>query len=307
MAKKNSKKSNSFTQLLAPKHWPTWLFMGLAWLLGHLPFSAQKKLGHTLGSFLYLVAKRRRHICMINLEICYPDMTHEERLALSKRHFQSMGFGFLETFSSWFHKSHDLKVNVSLEGQEIVEEALAQGKGCVFISGHFSSLDLCGNLMSRYAVVHPIYKQQNNAVFNFIMERQRARIFEKTIERSNMREVLRSLKSNNIIWYAVDQDYGRKNSVFAPFFKRESATIAHIGRICSMTKAPVLLFDYGRTETGYEMKVSKVDALPTGDDVENARIMNQQMEAIIAPKKEQYYWTHRRFKTQPDPESKSPY
>lgn len=307
MAKKNTKKSVPFTQLLAPKHWPTWIFMGFAWLLGHLPFGAQKKLGHLLGSFLFLVAKRRRHICMTNLTICYPEMSNDEKLALSKQHFQSMGFGFLETFSSWFHKTDQLKVKVEFEGQEVLDAALSEGKGCVFISGHFSSLDICGNLMSRYAVVHPIYKQQNNAVFNFIMERQRSRIFEKTIERSNMREVLRSLKANKIIWYAVDQDYGRKHSVFAPFFNRESATIAHIGRICSMTKAPVLLYDYGRTETGYKMKVTRVDSLPTGDDVDNARIMNQQMEAAIAPKKEQYYWTHRRFKTQKDPEAKSPY
>lgn len=307
MAKKNTKNSTKLTQLLAPKHWPTWLFMGFAWLLSHLPFTAQKKLGSLLGSFLFIVAKRRRHICLTNLTICYPDMTQEEKLALGKQHFKSMGFGFLETFSSWFHKTDELKVEAEFEGQDVLDAALAEGKGCVFISGHFSSLDLCGNLMSRYAVVHPIYKQQNNAVFNFIMERQRSRIFEKTIERSNMREVLRSLKANKIIWYAVDQDYGRKHSVFAPFFNRESATIAHIGRICSMTKAPVLLYDYGRTETGYKLKVTRVDALPTGDDVENARIMNQQMEAVIAPKKAQYYWTHRRFKTQVVEGDPSPY
>ena len=307
MAKKNTKKSIPLSSLLGPKHWPTWVFMGLAWLLGHLPFKAQKNLGNLLGNFLFATAKRRRHICLTNLQICYPDMSASEHNLLAKKHFQSMGFGFLETFSSWFHKSSELKVDVEFEGQEVIEAALAEGKGCVFISGHFSSLDICGNLMSRYAVVHPIYKQQNNAVFNYIMEKQRARIFEKTIERSNMREVLRSLKANKIIWYAVDQDYGRKNSVFAPFFKRESATIAHIGRICSMTQAPVLLYDYGRTDKGYKLKVTQVDALPTGDDVENARIMNQHMESIIEPKKEQYYWTHRRFKTQVEEGSASPY
>jgi len=307
MAKKNSKKTVSLKALLGPKYWPTWIFMGLAWLLGHLPFKAQKVLGHLLGNLLFITAKRRRNICLTNLKICYPLMSTEEHISLSKQHFQSMGFGFLETFSSWFHKTDELKVDVEFEGEDVIKDALAEGKGCVFISGHFSSLDICGNLMSRYAEVHPIYKKQNNAVFNFIMERQRARIFKKTIERSNMREVLRSLKTNKIIWYAVDQDYGRKNSVFAPFFNRESATISHIGRICSMTQAPVLLYDYGRTDTGYKLKVTKVNALPSGDDVENARIMNQQMEAVIEPKKAQYYWTHRRFKTQVVEGEPSPY
>ena len=307
MAKQKSNNHTSVRSLLKPTLWPSWAFMGLAWLIGHLPWKAQQMGGRLFGSLLYFVAPRRLNICLTNLKICYPTMTETERTKLAKKHFQSIGIGFFEAFSSWFNTPDQLNVEVEFDSQQVIDDALALGRGCIYIGGHFSSIDICGNLMSRYNNVHPIYKKQKNPVFNYIMERQRERTFEKHIERSNMREVARTLKDNKTLWYAVDQDYGRDKSVFAPFFSRECSTIAHIGRIAAITNAPVLLYDYGRTEKGYKMSLTRLENFPTGNDVKNAEIMNEKLESLINTKKDQYYWTHRRFKTQKDPSAHSPY
>jgi KDO2-lipid IV(A) lauroyltransferase len=162
--------------------------------------------------------------------------------------------------------------------------------------------------MSRFVPVHPIYKLQSNKVINWVMERQRQRTFEKTIERSNMREVVRSLKQNRVVWYAVDQDYGRQHSVFADFFGQRCATIAHIGRVANLTNAPVLLYGYHRHQQGYHLSLHAMPAdFPSQLEVENATIMNQQMEWLINQHPEQYFWTHRRFKTQEKADAPSPY
>lgn len=281
--------------------------MSIAYLLSFLPWSAQQSVGKYLGRFLHLLAKRRRHICDVNLEICYPTMTPKERQTLTKEHFESMGKGTIETFSSWFQPQSRFQSRVTFEGQDVVDKVLAEGRGCILISGHFSPLDICGSQMPRFMDVHPIYKLQTNPVMNWVMERQRKAIFSKTIERTNMREVLKSLKQNKAVWYAVDQDYGRKNSVFAPFYGRQAATIAHIGRIANMTNAPVVLYDYGRTDTGYYLKLTEVANYPSQDDVDNATRINELMQSVIETKKEQYFWSHRRFKTQENADSPSPY
>ncbi|QUX91419.1 lipid A biosynthesis acyltransferase [Marinomonas sp. A3A] len=307
VAKKISTLDKSITNYLGPKHWLSWFAMGIAYSLSFLPWSLQQGLGKYLGRTLHAIAKRRRHICDVNLQICYPEMSESERKALTKAHFESMGKGTVETFSSWFQSQKKFQSRITFEGKDVVERVLAKGRGCILISGHFSSLDFCGSQMPRFIDAHPIYKLQTNPVMNWVMERQRKAIFSKTIERTNMREVLKSLKQNKAVWYAVDQDYGRKNSVFAPFYGRQCATIAHIGRIANMTNAPVVLYDYGRTENGYLLKLTEVENYPSQDDVENATRINELMEKVIAPKKEQYYWTHRRFKTQPIKGDPSPY
>ena len=304
---KKSTKDYTLKQLLAPKYWLTWLAMGIIYLLSFLPWNTQQFLGKYLGLLLYKVTPRRRHICDVNFEICYPEMSKEERVELTKQHFISTGKGLFETFTSWFQSPKKLASRVEFNTKEVIDRTLEKGRGCILISGHFSPLDLCGSLVTLDLDVHPIYKRQNNAVFNWVMEKQRKKVYSKMIERSDMREVLKSLKNNKAVWYAVDQDYGRKNSVFAPFFGRQCATISHIGRIAKMTNAPVLLFDYGRTENGYNYRFVEVENYPTDNDVTNATIINQLMEEAISTKKEQYLWSHRRFKTQPVKGDPSPY
>jgi KDO2-lipid IV(A) lauroyltransferase len=306
MAKKSTL-DKSITKFIKPKHWMTWLGMGAAYLLSFLPWSTLQSIGKIFGQVLYWLSPRRRHICDVNFKICFPEMTKKERKQLTKEHFQSMGKGALETFASWFQHKNRFASLITFEGQDVIDRVLAKGRGCILISGHFSSLDICGSQVPRILDVHPIYKLQKNPVVNWVMERQRKAIFSKTIERRNMREVLKSLKKNKAVWYAVDQDYGRQDSVFAPFYGRECATIAHIGRIAKMTNAPVVLYDYGRTEKGYHLAFTEVPDFPTVDDVHNATVMNRLMEASINTKKEQYFWAHRRFKTQKDKSTPSPY
>ncbi|UTV98140.1 lipid A biosynthesis acyltransferase [Marinomonas rhizomae] len=304
---KQSTLDKSILNFIGPKHWLSWLFMGGAYVLSFLPWSLQQGLGKFLGRILHATAKRRRHICDVNLKICYPEMNITERKKLTKAHFESMGKGTIETFTSWFQCQKKFQSRFTFEGQDVIDRVLAKGRGCILISGHFSPLDICGSQMPRFMDVHPIYKLQKNPVMNWVMERQRQAIFSKTIERTNMREVLKSLKQNKAVWYAVDQDYGRKNSVFAPFYGHQCATIAHIGRIANMTNAPVVLYDYGRTDDGYHLSLTEIENYPSKDDVENATRINELMEAIIEPKKEQYFWAHRRFKTQEIPGTPSPY
>lgn len=306
MAKQSTLDKN-ITEFIKPNHWLTWIGMGIAYLLSFLPWKIQKTLGRYLGKLHYYLGSNRRHISSVNLKICFPEMTHEERKALAKAHSESMGIGIFEMFNTWFQGRSKTISKVIFNDQDVIEKALAKGKGCIIVGAHFSSIDLCGTHLARYIDVHPIYKLQRNPVMNWVMERQRKAIFSKTIERQNVKEVFKSLKQNQAVWYAIDQDYGRKNSVFAPFYGRECATISHISKLAKTTQAAILLYDYGRTEQGYYLSLTELEDYPTGDEVKDATKINKLIEAQIETKKEQYFWGHRRFKTQVTEGDPSPY
>lgn len=302
-----STKAFTLKQLMAPKYWPTWFIMGIIYALSFLPWKLQQFFGKQLGLLLYKVNPRRRRICDINFQICFPEMTAPEREALTREHFISSGKGLFETFASWFQPATKYASRAHCDTQHVLDDVLSRGQGCILISGHFSSLDLCGSLVSRHLDVHPIYKKQSNAVFNWVMEHQRKKVYSKMIERTDMREVLKSLKDNKTVWYAVDQDYGREYSVFAPFYGRQCATISYLTRIAKLTNAPVVLYDYGRSKNGYSYRFKEIENYPTKDEIYNATVINQLMEEAIDPKKEQYLWSHRRFKTQVVEGDPSPY
>ena len=61
-----------------------------------------------------------------------------------------------------------------------------------------------------------------------------------------MRGALRSLKAGRALWYAPDQDYGPRHSVFAPFFGVEAATITAPARLAVANQTPVLMLTQQR-------------------------------------------------------------
>ena len=117
-----------------------------------------------------------------------------------------------------------------------------------------------------------------------------------------MRQTLRSLKAGRTIWYAADQDYGRKHSVFAPFFGIPTATITATARLAGFNDSPVIFMkNFRNLETlTWTVDFSPiVEGFPSGDDVADATRINSIIESAIREHPEQYLWMHRRFKTRP--------
>lgn len=138
------------------------------------------------------------------------------------------------------------------------------------------------------------------------MLKGRKRIYEGVIERKNTRQILTRLKQGATIWYAADQDYGIKHSVFVPFFNVNAATITATTRLAQFNHSAVLFLSHFRdpqTRT-WSLHISEVPGYPSGDKVTDAILMNAMIEKEIRKHPEQYLWLHRRFKTRPEGEDR---
>ena len=58
--------------------------------------------------------------------------------------------------------------------------------------------------------------------------------------KDNVREMMRCLRDNAVVWYASDQSYGGKGSVLLPFFDEPAMTNTAIGRIAKASGTIVL-------------------------------------------------------------------
>ena len=72
------------------------------------------------------------------------------------------------------------------------------------------------------------------------MNRGRGRYFDELFSKDNVREMMRYLRDNAVVWYASDQSYGGKGSVLLPFFGEPAMTNTAIGRIAKASGAAVL-------------------------------------------------------------------
>ena len=85
-----------------PRFWLLWLGLGVLWLIVQLPYRVLLGIGRVLGAFMYRVAGERRRIAARNLELCFPQMSAQERKHLLKENFASTGIAFFEMAMSWW-------------------------------------------------------------------------------------------------------------------------------------------------------------------------------------------------------------
>jgi len=246
--------------------------------------------------------KRRRYITERNLELCFPELSDEQRGELLEKNQQMMGMMMIETAMSWWASDAMLQKRVTYHGLEHLDAALAKGKGVILLTGHFTSMEIGGRLIMLKHPCYVMFRELKNSLFNTFMMRARTHHSEGIVMQGDPRAMVRALRKNKIVWYAPDQDYGKRQSVFAKFFGVQASTIIATARIAKMSGAELIPFTPRRDGKGhYTLSLgAPLTDFPTGNDIADAQRINDIIEQEIRQLPEQYLWAHRRFKTQPE-------
>lgn len=299
-----------------PLLWPGWIALGLAALLSHLPTPWLSAIGARLGGLFERVAPSRRHIAATNLRLCFPELEQTQRAELQTQVFESMGISLMETLWSWLGNKHNDPKHIErcdFEGLDVLETAHSKGNGVLLVGAHLMALDAIGPALSakmkqsRIGQIDVIYRYNKNPLIERAMVRGRGRLFPRVIEREDARGILQSLKDGHVLWYAADQDYGAKHSVFANFFGVPAATITGTARLARFRNSPVVLMSQYRDRSTHRWLVRFEPGppnYPTGDETADATAINELIETAVRRAPEQYLWLHRRFKTRPAGEPK---
>jgi Kdo2-lipid IVA lauroyltransferase/acyltransferase len=291
---------------LAPKFWPMWVFIGLSHLVAYLPLQLSHVLGRGLGRLFYYLLPQRKKITLTNIKLAFPQLDPMQQTQLVKRVFSSMGMMLMEMPLVWWGSEKRLqKIPVDFEGLEYFEQALASGRGVIMMGGHTFAMELGGRLLSSKYRFNITYQKMNNALMDVMVYRSRTQAYQRVLERMDMRTMIRSLKQGEGLWYAPDQDFGRRRSVFAPFFGVQTATLTSTSRLAKSTGAMVIpLFFFYQTNGRYLVRfLPPLQGFPSGDDSQDALQINQTIETQVAHYPEQYVWVHRRYKTRPPGEA----
>lgn len=148
-----------------------------------------------------------------------------------------------------------------------------------------------------------VFRHVDNQVLRAIMQQQRARFGLVLVEYNKpLRALVRNVRAGLPLCYLPDQDPRRRASAFVPFFGIQTATFTTIGRLAKLTDAIVIpcLCQQLPRGRGYEVVFKPPLAdFPTKDLLQDATVMNREIERAVREAPHQYFWMHRRFKTRP--------
>lgn len=297
-------KPQRFTRaLLHPRYWLTWFGLGVLFLLVQLPYPVLYRLGIWLGRTSMRFLKRRVSITRRNLELCFPGMDPclLERKVVSN--FESLGMGLIETGMAWFWPDRRVRRWFDVNGLHNLKMAQQDQRGVLVIGIHFMSLELGGRAMGLCQPMMAMYRPHNNKAMEVVQTWGRMRSNKAMLDRKDLRGMVHALKRGEAVWFAPDQDYGPRGSVFAPLFAVDQAATTSgtfmLARLAKPALVPVVLVrrEDGR---GYELLIQPaLQDYPLDDELAAAAYMNRIVEREIMRAPDQYMWLHRRFKTRP--------
>ena len=270
-----------------------------------LPLPVLRALGWLLGQLLYVLAAPRRRIALRNLELCYPQASAAQRRAWARETFVRFCQAWLDRSWLWSAPQAVVRARVQLHG------ALHELEGdapTILFAPHFYGMDAGGRALPLHTTrpFTSIFSTHPDPVVDawFMAGRQRFGDVRMLNRADGVKPIIANLRNGGLLYLLPDMDFGRKESIFVPYFGVPAATVPSLSRFARLGRAKVLGMYTRMTPTGYVAEITPAwEGFPTDDvDADTAR-MNRELQAVIDTMPGQYYWVHKRFKTRPEGEA----
>lgn len=269
-----------------------------------MPNSLVSAAGAVVGMMAYVADRNHRRIAMENVAAAFPARTsraHKRIIRGAFRHFGRLLFELLK-FSTL---SPDAMLKrVEFEGEERVRAAYAQGKGVLFVTGHFGYWELQAMVHAlRLPPMAVIARALDNPALNELLERMRTRTGNSVIyRRGTIRRAMRQLQSGEGVGVLIDQHILGHDAIYVDFFNRPAATTSAVAALALRTGASVVpLFALplggGRFRMIYEHPVEPPAATSEHPLREFTQRCTDVLEMYVRRNPELWLWMHRRWRT----------
>jgi KDO2-lipid IV(A) lauroyltransferase len=272
-----------------------------------LPWTWASAVGGAIGRLGYWPLGIRRGVTERQIAAAFPDRSAAEVARLARESFESLGRTSIETAILPGTSAADVMARVaSVDGWELVEAALAQGRGLIIVSGHLGNWEFgAAYCAARGVPLDVVVRGMANPLFDAYLTRTRREAGVEVVrDKESVRRTPRSLRENRAVGFVADHDALGLASTFVPFFGRPAKTPRGPGVFALRMAVPVVFLAVLRQPDGrYGVRVLPVAVPPTGDreaDVDAiVRRYTQILEGLVREVPAQYFWQHRRWRRQP--------
>ena len=276
--------------------------------LAHLPLAWVRTLGWLLGWALYALVLPRRRVVFINLRLCFPKLSQQDIRVLARQTFIHFAQAWLDRGWLWHGPDDLVRQRLTLTG---ALDALQGSEPVVIFAPHFVGLDAGWTALTQQLPRHfqTIYTPQSNHVLDAWILAGRQRFGQACLQlrEDGVKPLVAALRQGDPLYLLPDMSFGLSESVFVPFYGISAATVPSLSRFARLGRAQVVPVITRLTPQGYTVEVQPAwKDFPTDDALADTAHMNQQLQTYIDAMPNQYYWVHKRFKTQP-PGQAAPY
>lgn len=274
-------------------------------VIAALPLGLARALGTAFGVLCWLVPNSLRRVSRLNLDWCFPELPAAERRRLLRHSLLATGKFYAEggALMRWPAEKLDRLVG-DIEGGELLDHALAGGRGAVLLLPHLGNWELFNHylMMRRHPFVALYRAPRVEELERFLVEaRERHGCVMVPATAHGLRRLYRELEHGKLVLILPDQEPVRSSGAFAPFFGVPALTMTLVARLLRKFDAPALVGWALREGDGrftFRFREAAAD-LGDADPLVAATALNREIEETVRTRPEQYLWSYKRFKSRP--------
>jgi KDO2-lipid IV(A) lauroyltransferase len=271
-----------------------------------MPLPVIHSLGCLLGWTLALVPNRLRRDSCTNIKLCLPEQDPAHQRRLVRKSLAETGKAMLETGALWFRPGPQaLQLIRRIEGHELVQAALEQGRGVILATPHLGAWEAAGLYGAATFNMTCLYRPLRIPELEGLVRSARNRLGANYVPATpgGIRSLCKTLEQGGTIAMLPDQEPRSGTGIFAAFFNSPAWTMTLLTRLASRSGAPVILAwcERLRRGQGYILHFSAApDRVCSSNLKEATHAMNRAIEELVRQCPSQYQWGYRRFRTRPD-------
>lgn len=271
-------------------------------LFGYLPLSVGRTLGSFIGYLLSYTKNYNSHTTKINIHLCYPHLSSQEKQQLIRSSLEHTGMLAFEMAMVW-HKPYSWleKHITAIKGFELYEAALAKGRGVILLAPHLGNWEVIGQYVStRYPLMN-MYEPPASPELDQLISASRNKTggLVAPANTRGLAMLLKHLKAGHTVGILPDQvpEDRNRGGITAPFFNQPAYTMTLVTQMIKKTKCQAMSIVAVRVKDGFELRFSEVpDALYSEDERVSVTALNQNVQNLVEKIPEQYQWEYKRFK-----------
>lgn len=276
----------------------------VSFVLGLLPSDFALWIGRMIGKFGYYLGLKGKQVAYNNLRIAFcATKTDKQIRRMLKDCYEHYGQNVVELARLPLTGKTGYQKIVRLEGKEHIDQAIARGKGVIFLaihSGNWELSSLVGSMVGYpYSLIAHV--QRRTPLLSKLLMSYRVAAGAKIITTGGgVREIIRRLKANEIVTLVVDQ--GGKDGQLIEFFGRQASMSTGAIRLALKYGASICLVDISRHADGQHRLVvdEPLELERSGNEADDVSVnlakIVKRFEAKISQHPQEYLWFYKIWK-----------
>ena len=286
------------------------VMVGALRLFALLPWRAVQRVGAGIGWLMWKLPNSSREVVRINLAKCFPEMDAAARERLVGQTMKDIGKALTESACAWIwpaQRSLDLVREV--EGLEVLEQALASGKGVVGITSHLGNWEVLNHFYCNQCNPIIFYRPPKLKAVDDLLREQRVQLGNRVAAstKEGILSIIKEVRKGGQVGIPADPEPAESAGIFVPFFATQALTSKFVPNMLAGGKAVGVFLHALRLPDGSGFKVileAAPEAMYSTDTETAVAAMSLVIEKYVRAYPTQYMWSMKRFKKRPAGEAR---